>query len=343
MMERPAGHAGYIMMRPARVQSRENGRYPPAARRRRPLRARWIASRRTGWYHQDVRYDLPLFRPPSEADALILQATLGCSWNRCTYCNMYRTKRFRVRPLGDVLADLDEAADAVGPEVEKLFVADGDALTMPMDHWRPLLAAARDRFPRLRRVSAYAMARNVLDKSEADLAELRAGGLTTLYLGPESGDAVTLKRIAKGDGFDAHVAAADKAHAAGMVLSVILLLGAGGIARSAEHARESARLATAMDPEFLAALTLTVVEGTPQARLLATGRFELPPIEALLGELRTIVAEARPTGALFRTNHASNYLPLGGRLPDDRARILAVLDAALAGRIPLRPEWARGL
>ena len=128
-----------------------------------------------------------------------------------------------------------------------------------------------------------------------------------------------------------------------MALSVILLLGAGGTERSAEHAAESARLVTAMDPEFLAALTLTVVEGTPQARLQATGRFELPPIEALLGELRTLVAEARPTRALFRTNHASNYLPLGGRLPDDRDRILAVLDAALEGEIPLRPEWARGL
>ncbi len=290
-----------------------------------------------------MRYDPPVFRPPSEADALILQATLGCSWNRCTYCNMYRTKRFQVRPVDDVLADLNEAADAVGEQVEKLFVADGDALTLPMDHWRPLLAAARDRFPRLRRVSCYAMARNVLEKSADDLAELRQGGLTTLYLGPESGDAVTLKRIAKGDGFEAHVEAAKKAHAAGMTLSVILLLGAGGTARSAEHAAESARLVTEMDPEFLAALTLTVVEGTPQARLQATGRFELPPIEALLGELRTLVAEARPTRALFRTDHASNYLPLGGRLPEDRERILSVLDAALAGEIPLRPEWARGL
>ncbi len=290
-----------------------------------------------------MRYDPPVFRPPSEADALILQATLGCSWNRCTYCNMYRTKRFQVRPVDDVLADLHEAADAVGDRVEKLFVADGDALTMPMDHWRPLLAAARDRFPNLRRVSAYAMARNILEKSADELAELREGGLTTLYLGPESGDPVTLKRIAKGDGFEAHVAAAKRAHAAGMKLSVILLLGAGGKARSAAHAHESARLVTAMDPEFFAALTLTVVEGTPQAKLEVTGRFELPPIEGLLGELRTIVAEARPTRALFRTNHASNYLPLGGRVPEDRDRILAVLDAALAGEIPLRPEWARGL
>ena len=137
--------------------------------------------------------------------------------------------------------------------------------------------------------------------------------------------------------------AAQMAHGAGLELSVIFLLGAGGVARSAEHATASAALATAMDPAFVSALTLTVVEGTPLARLQARGGFELPDVPGLLGELRTFVAEARPTRALFRTNHASNYLPLGGTLPDDRERIVATLDAALAGRVRLRPEWSRGL
>ena len=290
-----------------------------------------------------MRYEGRVFRPPSEHDAYILQATIGCSHNHCTYCDMYRDKRFRVRALDETLADLEAAAQAAGPRVEKLFVADGDALVLPLDHWLPILDAARRRFPRLRRVSCYAMARNVLEKSDDELARLRAAGLARLYLGPESGDDAVLKRIAKGGTFADHVEAARRARAAGLETSVIVLLGAGGVERSREHAERTAALVTEMDPAYLAALTLTVVPGTPLARLEASGRFALPDVPGLLGELRTIVAEARPTDAVFRTNHASNYLPLGGRLPRDRERIVGLLDEALAGRIRLRPEWARGL
>ncbi|HJK91016.1 MAG TPA: radical SAM protein [Polyangiaceae bacterium LLY-WYZ-15_(1-7)] len=289
-----------------------------------------------------MRYEGRLYRPPSEHDAYILQATIGCSWNHCTYCDMYRDKRFRLRDLDECLEDLELAAAQAGDRVEKLFVADGDALVLPMDHWRPILERARALFPRLRRASCYAMARNVAAKSDEELAELRALGLTTLYIGPESGDDVTLKRIAKGDTFAGHVEAAERARAAGMKLSVIALLGIA-MERSEEHARETARLVTEMDPAFFAALTVTVVPGTPLAKLRQKGRFEVPPIEGLLRELRTMVGEARPTDCLFRTNHASNYLPLGGRLPEDRERIVATIDAALNGEIPLRPEWARGL
>jgi len=289
-----------------------------------------------------VRYEGRIYRPPSEADALILQATVGCSWNHCTYCDMYRDKSFRVRPLDESLADLRAAAAEVGPHVRKLFVADGDALVLPTDHWRAILDEARALFPNLKRVSCYAMARNVAAKSSEELTELRERGLTTLYIGPESGDDITLKRIAKGDTFEGHVRAAEKAHAAGMKLSVIALLGIA-MERSEEHAEATAKLVTEMDPAFFAALTVTVVPGTPLAKLRQKGRFEVPAIEGLLGELRTMVEEARPTDCLFRTNHASNYLPLGGRLPADRERIVAVIDAALDGRIPLRPEHARGL
>ncbi len=290
-----------------------------------------------------VRYEGTLYRPPSEAHSLILQATIGCSHNLCTYCDMYRDKRFRVRPLAESLADLRGAASQIGPRVDKLFVADGDALVMPMDHWEALLTEARRLFPRLLQVSCYAMARNVAAKTTHELERLRALGLTLLYIGPESGDEPTLKRIVKGDGFDAHVDAARRAHAAWMRLSAIILLGAGGTARSAEHAEASARLVTAMDPEYLAALTLTVVPGTPQARLQATGRFELPDVPGVLGELRTLVERARPTDAMFRTNHASNHLPVAGRLPRDRERLVALLDAALGGKVRLRPDWQRGL
>lgn len=289
-----------------------------------------------------MRYEGRLYRPPSEADALIVQATIGCSWNHCTYCDMYREKVFRLRALSEVLADLETAAAAAGPEVTKLFVADGDALVMPMDHWLPLLGHARRLFPNLRRVSCYAMARNVAGKTDDELRALRGAGLQLLYMGPESGDDLTLKRIAKGDNAETHVRAAERAHAAGMQLSVIALLGIA-MERSDEHARGTADLVSKMDPAFFSALTVTVVPGTPLATLQRKGRFQVPEIDALLRELRTMVDEARPRNAMFRTNHASNYLPLGGALPKDRARIVAVIDAALRGEVRLRRPEHRGL
>lgn len=301
-----------------------------------------------------MRYEGKLYRPPSEAHSYILQATIGCSWNNCTYCDMYREKVFRLRGLDEVLADVAEAGRRFGQRVEKVFVADGDALVMPMDHWRAVLPALAAAFPGLRQVSCYAMASNVLAKTPGELEELRRSGLTLVYMGPESGDETTLRRLAKQPRpagvarsaaylYDAHVAASARARAAGIAVSAIFLLGAGGVARTVEHARESARLATDMNPEFLAALTLTVVPGTPIARTASHQGFVLPDAAGLLTELRTFVGEARPADALFRTNHASNYLPLAGRLPRDAGRMVRAIDAALAGNVPLRPEWARGL
>ena len=290
-----------------------------------------------------MRYEEPIFRPPSEADSLILQATVGCSWNHCTYCAMYRTKRYRVRPLDELVAEIRSAGCTFGQEVTRLFVADGDALGMELGHWEPILAACREAFPRLRRISAYATALNVAGKTDAELGRLRELGLSLLYIGPETGDDVTFQRIAKGAGFAEHALAAKRAHAAGMKLSAIFLLGAGGTARSREHAEGSARLVTEMNPEYLSLLTLTVLPGTPIATLAARGDFELPSVEQMLTELRVIVVASQPRAAIFRTNHASNYLPLEGRLPRDRDRIVETVDRALAGGIPLRPEWARGL
>jgi radical SAM superfamily enzyme YgiQ (UPF0313 family) len=256
---------------------------------------------------------------------------------------MYRAKRFRVRALDDTLEEIRRAGESFGQSVDKVFVADGDALVMEPEHWGPILEACRRSFPRLKRVSAYATAMNLLAKRPEELRRLRELGLSLLYIGPESGDDATLKRIAKGADYDDHVRAARLAHGAGMKLSAIFLLGAGGTERSAEHAGASARLAGEMDPRFLSLLTLTVIPGTPIARLERRGRFELPDVMGLLQELRTFVAEAEPTDAIFRTNHASNYLPLSGRLPRDRERLLGVMDAALAGDVPLRSEWSRGL
>jgi radical SAM superfamily enzyme YgiQ (UPF0313 family) len=290
-----------------------------------------------------MRYEGKLYRPPSEARSYILQATIGCSWNKCTYCDMYRDKSFRVRDLSDTLQDIALASTAVGPRIEKVFVADGDALVMDLDHWEPILMACREAFPHLRQVSCYAMATNVIGKRPDELARLRELGLSLLYIGPETGDEQTFKRIAKGQGYDEHVTASRRAKAAGMRQSVIFLLGAAGVERSQEHAHASAKLATEMDPEYLAALTLTVVPGTPIAKLESSGRFALPVIDGLLAELRTFVAEARPSDALFRSNHASNHLAIGGRLPRDRDAIVELIDRALDGDIRLRPESRRGL
>ena len=203
---------------------------------------------------------------------------------------MYRDKQFRIRDLDESVADIAMAAEALGDrvrEVEKVFVADGDALIMPLSHWLPILDACAAAFPRLRQVSCYAMATNVLAKSDDELATLRAHGLSLLYLGPETGDPQTFKRIVKGQGYEEHVEAAERAHRADMRLSVIFLLGAGGAERSDEHAAASARLATAMNPAYLAALTLTVVPDTPLAKLQRRGGFELPDVHGLLRELRT--------------------------------------------------------
>ena len=291
-----------------------------------------------------MRYIGKVYRPPSEADAYLLQATVGCSWNKCTYCDMYRDKpKFSLRNLDEVLEDMHMAAAQAGNRIQKLFVMDGDAFCMPMEHWRAILKLADTLYPMLRRVSCYAMARNILEKSQEEMNELQRLGLKQLYIGPESGDDVTLKKIAKGSTAADHIEAAQKAKIAKMKTSVIFLLGAGGTLRSEEHAHASAKLATAMDPDFLSALTLTVVPNTPIHRLEESGKFTLPDIHQLLRELRIFLAESKPTNALFRTNHASNYLPLGGTLPQDAPQMLQMIDLALDGAIPLRNERMRGL
>ncbi len=290
-----------------------------------------------------MRYEGTVYRPPSEATSYLLQATIGCSWNHCTYCAMYRDKRFRVRPLAEILKDIADAGVTYGQRVRKVFVMDGDALVMDLAMWEPILKAIGEAFPNVRRVSCYATALNLLAKSPQELIRLRELGLGLLYIGPESGDDVTLKGIAKGATAANHIEAATKARQACMKQSVIFLLGAGGADRSVEHATESARLATGMDPEFVSVLTLTIIESTPLHKLAETQRFDLPDINCLMDELRVFIAEANPTDAIFRSNHASNYLPIAGRLPRDRDAILRQIDAARAGDTALRPESYRGL
>lgn len=289
-----------------------------------------------------MRYVGPVYRPPSEADSLLLQVTLGCSHNECTYCAMYRGKTFQARPLADVLADVEEAR-RLAPDTRRVFLMDGDAMTLATARLVPVLEALNAAFPALQRVGSYVNAVSVLRKSDAELARLRDLKLTIGYLGLETGDPATAARIVKGATVDEEVEAVRRAQAAGIKMSVMVLLGIGGRARWREHAEATADALTRMDPRYVSCLCVTPVPGTPFFDEVARGDVELPSPDETLDELRVLVDRMRLTGAVFRSNHASNYLPLGGRLPADRARLLAVIDAARRGDVPLVPEEFRGL
>ena len=287
-----------------------------------------------------------MFRPPSEADSLLLQVTVGCSWNRCTYCMMYRDvdQAFRVKPWDKVAADLDEAA-AVPFAIRRVFLCDGDALVLSTDKLATILEAISNRLPQVRRVGIYGDARSILRKSVADLTALRELGLGIVYHGVESGDDETLRRIDKGSTAAEAVEAAARLREAGIRHSVIVMLGIGGVERTREHAEATADLLTAMDPPYVGALTTTVVPGSPLADAEAVGEFTLPDPWGMLAELEILVDRASLGRCTFHANHASNYLPLRLNLPTDREQGLAMLREALRRRDSslLIPESWRGL
>jgi radical SAM superfamily enzyme YgiQ (UPF0313 family) len=290
-----------------------------------------------------------IFRPPSEAESLLLQVSVGCSHNRCTYCAMYELddQKFRIKPFATVARDIDEAAAhaAAGLPIRRVFLCDGDALILPTDHLERILVRLKERLPAVRRVGIYGDARSILRKSVDELVRLRELGLGIVYHGAETGDDPTLERIVKGSTAAEAVGAARRLREAGLRHSVMVMLGIGGVERSGEHAAATADLLTAMDPPFVGALTTTVVPGTVLAREQEAGRFLLPDTWGLLEELRTLVRDARFTRCRFHSNHASNYLPLSLNLPADRDRALATLDRVLDERDPgaLKPEHLRGL
>jgi radical SAM superfamily enzyme YgiQ (UPF0313 family) len=289
-----------------------------------------------------VRIVGPVYRPPSEADSLLLQVTLGCSHNTCTYCAMYRTKTFAARPTADVLADVLEAG-RVAPTTRRVFLMDGDAMTLATARLVPVLDALGAAFPDLQRVGSYVNAVSVLRKTDAELATLVAKRLSIGYLGLETGDPATAARIDKGATVEEEVRAVQRAQAAGMKMSVMVLLGIAGRARWREHAEATADALSRMNPRFVSCLCVTPVPGTPFFDEVRRGDVVLPTPEETLEELRVLVDRMRVTGAVFRSNHASNWLPIGGRLPADRERLLAVIDAARRGEVPLVPDAWRGL
>jgi len=291
-----------------------------------------------------MRYHGTVIRPPSEAESYLLQITYGCSHNRCTFCGTYADKPFQVRPVDEVLEDIALASRRI-PDVRRVFLCDGNALVLDMERLSTVLHALNAAFPLLRRISIYANARDILAKSESDLAVLREKGLELIYLGLESGCDEVLRRVDKGATAADMIAAVNRAKRAGMRVSVIALLGLGGTELSDRHADGTAEAVNAMDPQYLSMLTLMLVPGTPLHRQWQAGEFHLPEPEALLGELRRVIAGTEGlTRCVFRTNHASNYVPLAGTLSRDKPRLLDTLDAALArGKKAFRPEAWRAL
>ena len=290
-----------------------------------------------------MKYEGLIIRPPSEANSLILQITVGCSHNRCTFCPTYKAKRFRIKTFQEIKEDIDEAAQS-GWAIERVFLADGDALICPQPRLMEVMDYLNERLPRLRRVGIYANAKGVLKKTADELLELKEAKLGIVYLGIESGDEAVLERVRKGATYERLLQAGRRVKAAGIKLSVTVLLGIGGRERSREHAIATGRLLTEMDPDYVGALSLIIVPGTPLSEEIKKGEFDLPTPFELIEELRTMIAHTDMQG-LFFSNHASNYLPIKARMPADKEATLQRIDEVLAKRDPvlLRPEHFRAL
>lgn len=289
-----------------------------------------------------MHYQGTVYRPPSEADSILLQVTTGCSHNKCTFCGMYKGQRFTITSEEIVFADIDYAARHF-PHARRLFLCDGDALILPQARLRAILERIQAILPRVSRVGIYANCKSLKTKTVADLEELRRLGLGIAYMGLESGDDQTLAAINKGATADDMIAMAGKARAAGIKLSVTVLLGIAGAEHSLIHAEATGRVLSAIDPEYVGALSLMI---EPETRLHAdvqAGRFVVPGPLAILRELRAMIAATHLKNGLFHANHASNYLPVRAKLPDDKEATLALIDRALAGNLSLRPEFLRAL
>jgi len=272
-----------------------------------------------------MRYQGMIYRPPSEAESLILQASIGCSHNRCTFCGSFKQKTFRVRSLQEIREDLEETRSYAG-HVRRVFLADGDALAIPQGELVPMLELLGESFPHLERVGVYANTQSILRKSVAELQQLRALGLGIVYLGVESGDQTVLDRICKGTTLDETAQAAERIRAAGMLLSVTVILGIGGVERSRIHAERTGRFLTRIQPDYAGALSVMVEPGTLLAEEESAGRFQAPGVDGLLEELQIMLEHTEATRLFFASNHASNYLAIKGWLPEQKQELLRAVE-----------------
>ena len=275
-----------------------------------------------------MRYEGIVYRPPSEARSLIVQVTIGCAHNTCTFCNMYKAKDFRVRSMEEIMEDLKEAHNSYGAYVQKVFLADGDALVLQTEKLLEILKAVRELFPNCTRVASYGTAQDILRKSEEELKSLQKAGLGIVYVGAESGDDEILASICKGVTAEELKAAGQKLKRCGIQTSVTLISGLGGRSKVEEHARSCAELISAMNPEYASFLTLRLYEGTPMYDDVVTGRFERITADEIVDEMKIFLEHVDSPGTVFRTNHASNYVVLAGNLNEDIPSMLAQLDEA---------------
>ena len=293
-----------------------------------------------------IRYVEPVFRPPSEVQSLILPVTEGCSWNKCTFCEMYTApqKAFRARAEDEVLGSILHCGEQYGTDIRRVFLADGDALVLPTRRLLSILNAIREHLPQVRRVSSYCLPRNLRRKSVGELQALAAAGLSMVYVGAESGDDEVLERVKKGETFASSCDALDKLGQAGISRSVMILNGLGGVELSLQHAENSARLLNATQPEYVSTLVVSFPLGEARFRADFPGWRPLTQHELFI-EMECFIEHLELSRSVFRSDHASNWLILKGTLGADKARLLQQVRQAIAqpSMASLRPAWARGL
>jgi len=292
-----------------------------------------------------LEYEGSIWRPPSEAKSLILQATVGCSHNACIFCVSYKQKKFRIRGADGIQSDLFALPSEYKRRVRRVFLADGNALAMPTNELIDTLHVLRTELPVLERVGVYAYAKDVRDKSVNDLQRIREAGLGIAYLGLETGDDDLLRWSRKGVDSEENVNACRKIRQAGIPLSLTIILGLGGLENSKRHAQATARVLNEIDPEYIGALTLMTPPGTPISEMIRNKQFEPMDPWDILKELRILVERLQLSNCVFRTNHASNYLPIRGTLNKDKETILRVLNETIDSKVTssLRPGYLRGL
>ena len=289
-----------------------------------------------------MKYEGMIFRPPSEADSLILQVTVGCSYNRCTFCGAYQGKRFRIKSFEEIKEDIDEVSPF---RIRRVFLADGDALIIPQKELLQILSYLKQKLRGLGRVGIYANAKDILRKEVEELKALKDLGLEIIYLGLESGDPEVLKRIRKNATVDQQIRAGKKVKESGILLSVTVILGIGGVKGSQVHAAETGKALSEMDPDYVGALSLMIVPGTPIEKEIETGKLVLPTPFGLIQELETMITHCQFTHCFFASNHASNYLPLRIQMPEQKEEALKRIREVLRRKDPdlLRPEYLRAL
>lgn len=288
-----------------------------------------------------MQYEGNVFRPPSEARSLIIQTTIGCSHNKCTFCYMYRDDVFRIRSQEEIIADIDECAEKYS-FVEKLFLADGDALVIPYRRLLEIITHSKTVFPRLRQITMYATARDILGKSEEELKSLREAGLDMLYIGLESGSDLILKEINKNCNAGEFIEAVQRAKNAGLKCSVTIILGLGQREKSREHALETARVLSIAKPEYIAFLNLRFKPGTELTAMVERGEFVCLSDVELLNEMKLFIENLDSEGTIFRSNHASNPLAIAGTFNADRQKMLDEIDDAIRNE-DFVPKWWREL